>query len=394
MGHKRWQCRSMTLLTAWALHVFGSCSIWYAWRGGEAFCGCQAAHVPEHYTRENLKMHNLRRACLQLPSISDNLSQTQVVKVNHQATGAEVWLIGCMHFNPFSAWTSGHVVKQLLNEPRRLAAVVLEIYPERWKRIQEWHPAGTPLRELFDNEMQAAAEATTMGGIPLLFGDCSDEALDAIAAEQLQVTMGDFVNFDGWLRIGADLLDGHGVTTNRGADLRHAAGRQSNHGATNMIWGLMAAVLLTLGAPVSLFRTFMVLALEVQYSQTALILLVGIVVPSLALFMPVPGLSDISLFDQVFRDPPLATTAETVHQASSASPMLLDATVAVISVFGVLAITALYRSLLVVVLQKRDSILANSIANACIDHGGPGRVVVAVLGQAHCEGVRQELQIV
>jgi len=286
-------------------------------------------------------------------------------------------------------------VKQLRDEPRRLAAVVLEMYPERWKRIQEWHPAGTPLRELFDNEMQAAAEATSMMGIPLLFGDCSDEALDAIAAEQLQVTIGDLVSFDGWLRIGADLLDGRAATTNsQRANHGRAAGRLSKQGATNLICGLIAAVLLTLGAPVSLFRTFLVLALEVQYSQTALTLLVAIVAPLLVMFLPVPGLSDTSLFDQVFRESPVDPAAEPAYQASSAASVLVDTMVAVISLLGVLAIAALYRSLLAVVLQKRDSILADSIANACVDHGGPGRVVVAVLGQAHCDGVRQELQIV
>jgi len=383
------------VLAAWAPHVFGACKIRFAKYWGKTFCGCQPLPFPRFPVRGNLHMDNLRRACLQAPTISEQLAQTQVVKVNHRATGTEVWLIGCMHFNPFSAWTSGHIVKRLLEEPRRLTAVVLEMYPERWKRIQEWHPAGTPFRKLFDNEMQAAAEAARSMGIPLLLGDCSDENLDKIVAEQLQATVGDFGSLDGWVRIGSDLLDGSVATTKgQGANDGHTVAHQPKYAATKKICGLIAAVLLIFGAPVSLFRTFLVLALEVQYSQTALILFAAIIVPSLAMFMPVPGLSDTSLFDQVFRDSSVDPAAETAHHASSAASVLLDAVVAIVSLLGMLALSALYRSLLVVILQKRDSILADSIANACADHGGTGRVVVAVLGQAHCDGVRRELQVV
>jgi len=386
----------VTLLAAGALHCLGTFNIQHARCEGKAFCGCPAVDVPlycQHSGRGNQRMDNVWRACFQSRFMSDYLSQTQVVKANHRATGTEVWLIGCMHFNPFSAWASGHVVKQLLEEPRPLAAVVLEMYPERWKRIQEWHPAGTPWRELFDNEMQAASEAATSARLPLLLGDCSDETLDGIAAEQLQATIADFFRFDGWCRIGADLLDGHASNTNtQGRNQGHMAEREPK-GVTSMVCGLIAAFMLTLGAPVSFLRTFLVLVLEVRYSQTALLLLLGIVLPSLALFFPVPGFSDTSLFDQVIRDSGVDPVAETAYRASSAVSMLLDATIAIVAFLAALAIAALYRSLLVVVLQKRDSILAESIASACADHGGPGCVVVAVLGQAHCDGVQRELQV-
>lgn len=99
----------------------------------------------------------------QLPSCTrralprlDSLALTQARVVRHDS-GTLVCLVGCMHFNPFSTFCAKSLATELM-ESSALAAVVLEMFDERWQRMQRLHPGDSLLRSLLDNEMQAVAE--------------------------------------------------------------------------------------------------------------------------------------------------------------------------------------------------------------------------------------------
>ena len=80
-----------------------------------------------------------------------------VLSLYDEKSSSRVVLVGTMHFNPASIALAESVIRSEA-EDGRLRAVAIESCPTRWNATQKTQPAGSVLRSLLDNEMQAAAE--------------------------------------------------------------------------------------------------------------------------------------------------------------------------------------------------------------------------------------------
>ena len=80
-----------------------------------------------------------------------------VLSLYDEKSSSRVVLVGTMHFNPSSIALAERVIRTEA-EDGRLRAVAIESCPTRWNATLKTQPAGSMLRSLLDNEMQAAAE--------------------------------------------------------------------------------------------------------------------------------------------------------------------------------------------------------------------------------------------
>uniref|UniRef100_A0A7S4PU89 TraB domain-containing protein n=1 Tax=Alexandrium monilatum TaxID=311494 RepID=A0A7S4PU89_9DINO len=273
----------------------------------------------------------------------------QVLSVTDSATGCEVLLVACMHFNPRSVERAASVTRGLAEEGA-LGAVVLETCPSRWRKVEAMQPPGSLLRGLLDNEMQAAAEEAEAAGRPVVLGDRRVEellrevrSLAVTAASDLASPMA-----GGWQRTAQEIA--RGLSQVAGAGRGRPGGREdggekgglSDDRAALGVEDLLD-VQLALGVPVAVFRYVLSTALKAPAFAAAVA----------AYFALVGALPD--------------------SPVSDAAGLALD----------VLTL----RVLLGAVLRDRDEVLARSVRSAC-GSAGRGRAVVAVLGAAHCNGVR------
>mmetsp|Transcript_69881 Transcript_69881/g.130572 ORF Transcript_69881/g.130572 Transcript_69881/m.130572 type:complete len:366 (-) Transcript_69881:72-1169(-) len=269
--------------------------------------------------------------------------EKQVLSFVDPATGSDVVIVGCMHFNPHSIDKSRDITRKLAQEGK-LAAVVLETCPERWDRVQNMQPEGSPLRELLDNELQAAAEEAAAANKPVLLGDQDFAEFGANAKKEADRAVADLLNpLDGWITTASKL--GTGVWSLIDQRLKKNVAKETDEALGPL--DLLDVELLK-GLPVTIVRYPLSVALRAPLLLIALISFF-----SLLLFLE-----------------------------SSSLGLVADA----ISIFTEII---LLRVLLGPAVKSRDSILANSVSAACKEQGGPGRTVVAILGAAHCNGVRR-----
>ncbi|CAJ1460978.1 unnamed protein product [Effrenium voratum] len=286
------------------------------------------------------------------------LARTQAKVVRERSTGTLVCLVGCMHFNPFSTFCARRIAWELASN-ESLGAVVLEMFDDRWERMQALHPEGSAMRSLLDNEMQAVSETASTLQIPTTFGDMSDEDLDAVFTELTDRTLDDSRTPSGWMRIWRDLVDSFSPLM---SDTRPAG----EVDGPNPGYKLLAVVLLLLATPVALLRNFLVLAMEAPFSNTAFILL-----------------ASLSVSAWLLSTPELWQSSKT----DSADGLFWQLASAVL----VLPLLALWRVQLRALLTERNARLASELRAACRSCGGR-TVVLAVLGSWHVSGVSQQLQ--
>ena len=242
-----------------------------------------------------------------------------------------------MHFNPRSIAIAQEVVEQEA-ATGRLRAVAVESCETRWNATLEAQPAGSFLRQVCDNEMQAGAEAGEKFGVKTALVDQTIEDTGKRLAQLAALTVVELLTpwNGGWNRIYEDLR----------AALEETGGE-----------GL---------APDALLDFKLLLGLPISFVRYPL---------SLGLKSPVLGALLACLYVLGTQD--------------------LEGEETVTSVLGALAFfvvetTVFARVLLVGLLEERNYVLARNIRKACLER--PGGTVVAVLGMAHCTGVGKILR--
>ena len=271
-----------------------------------------------------------------------------VVSLFDAKTSSRVVLVGTQHFNPASIELADRVVREEA-AGGRLRCVALESCETRWNATLEQAPAGSMLRSVLDNEMQAAAEAgTCFGAHTALVDQRIEDTIDRMG-QLLMLTLTDLATpwSGGWSRISDDI--------------RQASAQVLGSG------GLGAFALdpaLVLGGPLSLFRYV--------YSAwvTSPLLLRAAFVASVAFYYG----ADLILPD------PEAT-------APASSPLLVD--VRAFLAFQAFQWIVYARVLLVGLLEERNYVIARNIRRACLSE--PGGTVVAVIGLLHMNGCAQLL---
>lgn len=325
------------------------------------FAGILCFSGPQHHVGRGLSRHVPSCTRRALPKL-DSLALTQARVVRHDDSGTIVCLVGCMHFNPFSTFCAKSLTTEMM-ESNALAAVVLEMFDERWQRMQRLHPGGSFMRSLLDNEMQGMAEAVEQGAVPVVFGDLSDEELDSVLQDVATATLADAGSISGWTKIWYDVA-------NCCTTLLSSPKQESHLGVSSgvTLGSFVAPLLLLAMTPIAVIRNLLVLGMEAPNSITAGLLLMGLLIPAFTLFAPARPL-EIDSADPVPRS----------DQPGWLNWVVLPSLA--------LAILAIWRVQLRAILTDRDVHIARRIADTCNKYGGRQKVVLAVVGALHLAGI-------
>eukprot|EP01041_Mallomonas_annulata_P010505 gene10505-21912_t len=123
-------------------------------------------------------------------------------------TNVEVVLVGSMHYNPISINLAFNTCS-LLAEKSKLASVVVESCPVRWNKTLALQSSGSVLRKILDNEMQAAADVAVANGVPVVLGDQDISSTNRRIAETFKQSLIDIVTpwKGGWRALYNDITE-------------------------------------------------------------------------------------------------------------------------------------------------------------------------------------------
>ena len=132
-----------------------------------------------------------------------------VLRCRDSATQTNVVLVGTMHGNPVSIDLARSTVCEAA-ERGALSSVLLEACPTRWERTLATKPKGSLMRRLFDDEMQAAAEAAESYGVAMELVDQPVETTVPRLRSLLLLTLRQLLTpwAGGWMRIAEDYRRG------------------------------------------------------------------------------------------------------------------------------------------------------------------------------------------
>ena len=272
-----------------------------------------------------------------------------VIRITEATSRRPVLLVGSMHYNPASIEVVRSTVKSAASSPG-LHATAIELCPARWNSTvaSTWSRSGWR-RMLAEDEFQVAFETATDCGLADVA--LADQAIETTArrlVESLLATLRDLLTPAGWRLISADLQ----------LFLRQLPA----FGSAMLDAGVLA------GMPLAAARYL--------YQSPAALPFVSFSVAALGL-------------------------AAAIDEATGALPAWED------GVLTLFVAIVLGRTVFISLIQERNLVLARNIRQLCLDDGGEDaataaapqsaedveakKVVVAVLGMAHLEGVRQAL---
>lgn len=260
-------------------------------------------------------------------------------------------IVGCMHYNPHSIKTASQYITEL-GESNTLGSVVLESCNSRWSRTLKKQPKGSFRRNLLDNEMQAAYELGIEFDRPIILGDQDIDTTNDRLKASLKKSFTDIINpVDGWKSIVQDISEAKDST------LTLPSSKNVDY---LKIEDFLDPQLL-LAAPFSIVRYPLALFLKSPLAS---------IVTFVLLF---------SLEQNNYFGPDPSTSVESaVDIAESLFISLLE-------------LLVLARPFLVTLLAERNDVLAAKIRESCKqvsrEKDGKKKVIVAILGMAHSNGV-------
>lgn len=279
-----------------------------------------------------------------------------ILSFKERLSGVDVTLVGAMHYHPVSIALAKEKVESLA-KVNNLASVLVESCPKRWEKMQIFQGDGTFMKYFLQNEMQAASDVASGYGVETLLGDQDIETTTKCMKDIFKVSLTDLLSpMEGWKRFYSEVK--------RGWD------SSSGYGDEYLGWQDSFNGPLLLGTPVSLIRYISALVLKSP-------------VFGVGLFCFIELSSYLSAIDSPF---PAGEGTEKVLQVLTSVFASSVETIFVSRIF------------LIGLLVERNKILADNIAAACATSlaqaaatGTAPRHVVAVLGMAHCNGVKKLL---
>jgi pheromone shutdown protein TraB len=288
-----------------------------------------------------------------------SIRKPQILTVRDASTGINVHIVGSMHYNPYSIQLARETVEKYC-ESMQLGSLVIESCPARWSKTLKTQPAGSLLREVLDNEMQAAAEVAGEYNVPVILGDQDISVTNTRIKETAQESIRDILNpLSGWKRIYSDTVNF--VQLSSGDD-------RLSFSKDFLDINLLKA------SPFSFIRY-----------PLAILLKSPLFFLSFATFVYVLD-TGLGISIHLGSNPTITPTAVDV---------LTDGVETTILTFLELAILA--RPMLQAVLHERNVVLAQNIRQCCIELPTKSTrtsdvCVVAVLGMAHSNGVAKLLE--
>lgn len=299
----------------------------------------------------------LRRPPITPPALHAS-AEGAILRCRDLKTSADVTLVGTMHYNPASIELARTAVLDAA-ERGSLTAVMIESCPTRWNRTLTEQPAGSLLRKIFDNEMQAAAEAGEEFGAELVLADQPIEDTGRRLGSLLSLTLVQLLTpwKGGWTAIADDFSAGLSELS-----------APDGIGVTDL---LRADVLLS--SPIALVRY--PVAILARYP-----LLLGFFVGASAVSGYLGSGADGAAVDEATRLAML-DDGEYLREVAAAIG------------FAILETVVLGRVMLVGLIEERNFVLARNIRRACLGarRRRGAREVVVILGAAHLNGVQKLL---
>eukprot|EP00597_Dinobryon_sp_UTEXLB2267_P003697 CAMPEP_0170059004 /NCGR_PEP_ID=MMETSP0019_2-20121128/1427_1 /TAXON_ID=98059 /ORGANISM="Dinobryon sp., Strain UTEXLB2267" /LENGTH=346 /DNA_ID=CAMNT_0010264111 /DNA_START=126 /DNA_END=1166 /DNA_ORIENTATION=- len=326
----------------------------------------------------------------------------QLLKFTEPLTGVPVILIGAMHYNPASIALTRSVLQDL-GDQKRLGSVIIESCDIRWNKTASMNSQSPFMNDLLQNEMQAAREEATKFNVPVILGDQLINITTARIKESFRATVFDILSpLFGWNRIVSDISNAFEqsfypprdvsfpLSSSQSIPVNTAVTSSTNLktsptsisskeylGVSDFLEPSLLAAL-----PVSLVRYPLAIALKAPVAFFGLTLALG-------------AASSYADILSVFTNEGTETTnliAATSSSTSSSLVLLQDILSSSLSIL--LEFAVLGRVFLVTILAERNVVLADSIRLQCEQvkknqNGNNKPVVVAVLGMAHCNGIKR-----
>lgn len=285
----------------------------------------------------------------------------QLLQFYEPVTNVSVVLIGAMHYNPASIQLTTNVIDTLVHE-NVLSSVVIESCETRWNRtmLLQQSDSAPFIKQVLKNEMMTASNIATSFNRPVILGDQCINITNQRMAAAFKETIRDIVNpFNGWSRLYADVSQAVASSLPTGP---------SYLGASDFFDSK-----LLFNAPVSLLRY--PLAFLIKAPLTGTVTLSTLLLASYLSSMD--GTSASSSIDW----------SDFVSIVSVVPSELLMSTL-----IFVFELALLSRVFIVTILAERNDVLAESIVRECfkaVENGEGKSTVVAVLGMAHCNGIKK-----
>ena len=132
-------------------------------------------------------------------------SAAQLLKFTEPRTNVTVVLVGAMHYNPTSVQLAMDTIQDL-GKKNKLGSVVVESCDIRWNKTAELYNEKPYLKKLLDNEMRTACDVAFSFNRPTVLGDQRiNITVDALKAS-LKQTFQDLVSPPtGWKRFGEEV---------------------------------------------------------------------------------------------------------------------------------------------------------------------------------------------
>lgn len=111
-----------------------------------------------------------------------------------------------MHYNPMSIALASSTCENYV-ENQQLVSVIVESCPMRWNKTITTQPEGSFMRKVFDNEMQAASEVATRNNLRVILGDQDISATNKRMAQTFKQSIVDLLTpwNGGWTRLSDDI---------------------------------------------------------------------------------------------------------------------------------------------------------------------------------------------
>jgi len=288
----------------------------------------------------------------------------QTLSFRDAQTGVTVHIIGTMHYNPHSISKTAAIIHSY-GQKGQLGSVGIESCDRRWNLAQVLQPPGSLVRQLLDNEFQTAADVGRQYiDTDVVLFDEAIEDNDSRINEAFLSSVRDTLNplGGGWTAISDDIVRG----TTESVDPTFVSDGGSTEDTTYLDPSALFDPQMMLGAPVSLTRYALAIILRKPLKGTLLLTwtltLIGLLVTR-----GFPGLS--------FAEGAIASVGGVVLS-------------------GLVGLPLLGRVVLVALLGERNEIIGGNIRAECqrlVEIGKEDAVCVAVLGLAHCNGVKRVL---
>lgn len=134
-----------------------------------------------------------------------SISSPQLLEFREPRTNVTVILVGAMHYNPTSVQLAKNTIQDL-GESDKLGSVVIESCDIRYNKTVELYEESPLLKQFLDNEMRTARDTAMIYNRPVVLGDQRINITTTAMKDSIIETCLDLVNpISGWSRFWKDV---------------------------------------------------------------------------------------------------------------------------------------------------------------------------------------------